>query len=294
MAQNDFLQFDENNENVLTQDAYREDEQRKSGAKSGVARSSLFNKVLRQVSTFVAGFGQFISGKNINILEDIDSVKNALTNLFTAKNVGVSIEVQSALGVIDTDSALSKIGNKLNNSGLNAFAKPVLIKSVAVNTSTHWNKIANWDEMYGYDIIVIHYNLNVYFKNLYNGSNILRVHFTSSNISSPNSGLEDFSFIISGSGLEGTKNFNEASIFGISSSKVSYALGGKDYAQRILIKGDSQKYLIFYSNGVGSNQQSGDSFGLFLYAGLDKAGDVNANFNISGDLQVYGYKFNHD
>ena len=49
MAQNDFLQFDENNENVLTQDAYREDEQRISGAKSGVARSSLFNKVLNNI-----------------------------------------------------------------------------------------------------------------------------------------------------------------------------------------------------------------------------------------------------
>ena len=81
MAQNDFLQFDENNENVLSQDAYREDEQRISGAKTGVARSSLFNKVLRQVSTFVAGFGQFISEKNIDVLENIDSVKNALTNL---------------------------------------------------------------------------------------------------------------------------------------------------------------------------------------------------------------------
>lgn len=108
MAQNDFLQFDENNENVLTQDAYREDEQRISGAKSGVARSSLFNKVLRQVSTFVAGFGQFISEKNINVLEDIDSVKNALTNLFTAKNVGVSTEVQTLLGVNNVDDCLYK------------------------------------------------------------------------------------------------------------------------------------------------------------------------------------------
>ena len=109
MAQNDFLQFDENNENVLTQDAYREDEQRISGAKSGVARSSLFNKVLRQVSTFVAGFGQFISEKNINILEDIDSVKNALTNLFTAKSIGVSAEVQTLLGANNVDDGLKKL-----------------------------------------------------------------------------------------------------------------------------------------------------------------------------------------
>lgn len=106
MAQNDFLQFDENNENVLTQDAYREDEQRISGAKSGVARSSLFNKVMRQASTFVAGFGQFISEKNINVLEDLNSVKTALTNLFTAKNIGVSTEVQSLLGVDNVDDAL--------------------------------------------------------------------------------------------------------------------------------------------------------------------------------------------
>lgn len=109
MAQNDFLQFDENNENVLTQDAYREDEQRISGAKSGVARSSLFNKVMRQASTFVAGFGQFISEKNINVLEDINSVKNALTNLFTAKNIGVSTEVQELLGANNVDDGLKEL-----------------------------------------------------------------------------------------------------------------------------------------------------------------------------------------
>lgn len=114
MAQNDFLQFDENNENVLTQDAYREDEQRISGAKSGVARSSLFNKVLRQVSTFVAGFGQFISEKNINILEDLNSVKNALTNLFTAKNIGVSTEVQTLLSANNVDDGLKSVGDGVN------------------------------------------------------------------------------------------------------------------------------------------------------------------------------------
>lgn len=109
MAQNDFLQFDETQENTLTQEAYSTDVQRVGGVSSGLARSALFNKVMRQASTFVAGFGNFLAEKNINILEDLESVKTALTNLFTAKNVGVSTEVQELLGADNVDKAIFSI-----------------------------------------------------------------------------------------------------------------------------------------------------------------------------------------
>lgn len=116
MAQNDFLQFDETQENTLTQEAYSTDVQRVGGVSSGLARSALFNKVMRQASTFVAGFGNFLAEKNINILEDLESVKTALTNLFTAKNVGVSTEVQDLLGVDNVDAVLNIVSNKTLDS----------------------------------------------------------------------------------------------------------------------------------------------------------------------------------
>lgn len=165
MAQNDFLQFDENNENVLTQDAYREDEQRKSGAKSGVARSSLFNKVLRQVSTFVAGFGQFISEKNINVLEDLNSVKTALTNLFTAKNVGVSTEVQTLLGVDNVDDGLKKLSNKKELIGVYSFPETTLsIKNMTSSTKVlvDFGDFKNF--LSKYDFILYELNCSLNFK----------------------------------------------------------------------------------------------------------------------------------
>ena len=63
MAQNKILQFavvDDGN-NLLTQDGYTLDTDRINGNKTGVARSKLENKVLKQLSTSASGLSQFIA-----------------------------------------------------------------------------------------------------------------------------------------------------------------------------------------------------------------------------------------
>ena len=47
---NEFMIFDENNQNSMTNETYSTDEQRLNGVASGIARSSLYNKALRQAT----------------------------------------------------------------------------------------------------------------------------------------------------------------------------------------------------------------------------------------------------
>ena len=67
---NEFLVFDENNQNSLTNEAYSIDEQRLNGVESGIARSSLYNKALRQSTTMVNAIAQVMADRNIDAKED--------------------------------------------------------------------------------------------------------------------------------------------------------------------------------------------------------------------------------
>lgn len=70
MAQNDFLQFDENSQNTLTQEEYLSDTQRLNGAASGIARSKLINKALRQATSMCAALGSIINTNGGSAVED--------------------------------------------------------------------------------------------------------------------------------------------------------------------------------------------------------------------------------
>lgn len=50
---NEFMIFDENNQNSMTNEIYSTDEQRLNGVASGIARSSLYNKALSQNQEFL-------------------------------------------------------------------------------------------------------------------------------------------------------------------------------------------------------------------------------------------------
>ena len=67
---NEFLIFDENNNNSMTNEAYSTDGQRLNGVESGIARSSLYNKALRQSTTMVNAIAQVMSDRNIDAKED--------------------------------------------------------------------------------------------------------------------------------------------------------------------------------------------------------------------------------
>ena len=67
---NEFLIFDENNNNSMTNEAYSTDGQRLNGVESGIARSSLYNKSIRQATIIGNAIGQIISENGYNAKED--------------------------------------------------------------------------------------------------------------------------------------------------------------------------------------------------------------------------------
>ena len=69
---NEFMIFDENNQNSMTNEIYSTDEQRLNGVASGIARSSLYNKALRQATKMSKELGLFLSQKGNDVTEDSD------------------------------------------------------------------------------------------------------------------------------------------------------------------------------------------------------------------------------
>lgn len=78
MATNEILKFASTNTgtNLLTQDEYSADAQRTTGHQSGVARSKLANKAMRQVSAVASGVAQFIADYQSSNVTDSLSAQN--------------------------------------------------------------------------------------------------------------------------------------------------------------------------------------------------------------------------
>lgn len=71
MATNEILPFaTDGGANVLSQSAYAADSQRLIGNQPGIARAQLNNKLMRQVSAIVAGFGQFLAARQATNITD--------------------------------------------------------------------------------------------------------------------------------------------------------------------------------------------------------------------------------
>jgi hypothetical protein len=116
-GQNDFLIFDENNENILTQELYEGDDDRLDGFKRGLARSNVNNKVLRQTSMMASAIGEYIKENN-NVASDsnLEQLKNAFKNSVVSPNLNQTITgsmtfAETITGnITNADSAL-KDGN---------------------------------------------------------------------------------------------------------------------------------------------------------------------------------------
>lgn len=88
MATNTFLEFDSTTVNLLTDAAYATDAQRQAGM-SGVAKSELINKVLRQSSTIAYAIGEFIKGQNIET-SDANAVTLASAYVAALHSYGIA------------------------------------------------------------------------------------------------------------------------------------------------------------------------------------------------------------
>lgn len=71
MATNSILRFGENATSILSQTEYQDDAQRLIGHQPGPARSTLENKVLKQVSAIAAGVAEFIADNQANNVTDL-------------------------------------------------------------------------------------------------------------------------------------------------------------------------------------------------------------------------------
>lgn len=87
-GQNDFLIFDENKDNMLTQELYQEDTDRTDGFQKGVARSNVNNKVLHQTSMMCHAIGELAKDNDFFVSDEgsVDELKSAIGSLFSASD----------------------------------------------------------------------------------------------------------------------------------------------------------------------------------------------------------------
>ena len=115
-GQNDFLVFDENSENMLTQALYASDEDRTDGFKTGLARSNVNNKVLRQTSIMASAFGYLVSKQGGQASDTSKSVLvSNLNRLFSIKKYYLDATFDLNDVVIDTSDGV-KLYLSLQNS----------------------------------------------------------------------------------------------------------------------------------------------------------------------------------
>lgn len=91
-GQNDFLVFDDNDQNILTQEGYVADTDRLNGFKRGLARSIVTNKVLKQTSTMASAIGEYLKDNNLVATDtSVTQLKNAISGAFVSANSNQTI-----------------------------------------------------------------------------------------------------------------------------------------------------------------------------------------------------------
>lgn len=87
MANTNFLQFDSQGTNMLSDESYSSDSQRTAGVSEGLARSALYNKQAFQVSTMVKALADFIVAQGYNAMDNnLTALTNTLKDLLAVKN----------------------------------------------------------------------------------------------------------------------------------------------------------------------------------------------------------------
>lgn len=109
MAQNDFLQFDSSDTNTLTQAEYLTDTQRINGCTTGIARSKLFNRALRQVSSMCAAIGSIINSNGGSAVEDQTTLIASLKNYLLGIGTGTALPATTGTISVTMDGGIKTI-----------------------------------------------------------------------------------------------------------------------------------------------------------------------------------------
>ena len=88
MATNDFLIFDEQNQNVMTNAEYQSATQRVSGVVPGIAEPELHNKLYRQLSVMAAAIGRVLVSEGLDAKDDdVAALAENIKKLFVFKSL---------------------------------------------------------------------------------------------------------------------------------------------------------------------------------------------------------------
>jgi hypothetical protein len=90
MATNSILQFGATSANILTDAAYAADVQRPSGVQPGIARDTLHNKTMKQVSLVAAAVAQFVADRQVTNIDDTLTPAQLAGLLKTSFGLGVT------------------------------------------------------------------------------------------------------------------------------------------------------------------------------------------------------------
>lgn len=94
MATNNFYVFDENTNNIMSLSDYSSSTTRTNGVVSGIADSTLHNRLYRQTSIMVAALGQVIADSGTNASDsDLAALVSALKATLVVKSGGAAITV---------------------------------------------------------------------------------------------------------------------------------------------------------------------------------------------------------
>lgn len=141
-GQNDILQFDENKDNILTQEVYASDTERLNGVKTGWARSILLNKVLRQCSMVASAIGEVMKNRG-QVAQDavfadlVTAMSTALPN--ASENISYD-NASSGLTATDAQSAIDEVFGYFDNIQV---PQPLNIPFSVNSGLTSINKVSN-------------------------------------------------------------------------------------------------------------------------------------------------------
>lgn len=142
MALNKFLEFNEQKNEMQTDEQYNADTQRIGGLQTGLARTVLHNKLFRQASVMASALGKVVAdlGKNADDTSRDTLAQNIKDTMLAANNHALSAATSGLFGVGNVDDALKKISSSCRIFGnMVAFTKNTVDKTWVVPTNV--NKI---------------------------------------------------------------------------------------------------------------------------------------------------------
>jgi hypothetical protein len=128
MADNNFKQWDEAVDNIMTDAEYLINSQRTDGAPQGqLFPSNLANKLYFQMSTFIAAFAAMMQSKGYDMLDtDIVVLQNALMSVLTQPEmVAYAAKINGDVNNVFNVATSTVPGNAVNNTRLTGYAAKI-------------------------------------------------------------------------------------------------------------------------------------------------------------------------